>query len=224
MLLPPQTLHLHIGADLHIPVRDSKYTHPSREEQQQAAESSDPFDGLPLRAWAEKLGERVMPAYELIKEEQEAAKKAARAMGKQVTEMHVPNIPHVLPFTRWCALPHNQAILAHALAISCICPFAQSSSTDTACFFVQCSIMLTRLPFFAAGRLRARPCRAPLWWTSPRTGRRLGCPGTIQMTRCASLLMPPNHPMQCMQALVHPEQITWHSISHHKRRFQDPKW
>ncbi|EIE23950.1 hypothetical protein COCSUDRAFT_41290 [Coccomyxa subellipsoidea C-169] len=98
-----KTLHLHIGADLHIPVRDSKYTHPSREEQQQAAASSDPFDGLPLRAWAEKLGERVMPAYELIKEEQEAAKKAARAMGKQVTEMHVPNIPHVLPLTRWAA-------------------------------------------------------------------------------------------------------------------------
>jgi hypothetical protein len=100
-LLPLQTLHLHIGADLQIPVRDCKYTHPSREEQQQAVRSSDPFDGLPLRAWAEKLGERVMPAYELIKEEQEAAKKAARAMGKQVAELHVPQIPHVLPFTRW---------------------------------------------------------------------------------------------------------------------------
>ncbi|KAK9906717.1 hypothetical protein WJX75_006708 [Coccomyxa subellipsoidea] len=53
-----KTLHLHIGADLQIP---------------------------------------------LIKEEQEAAKKAARAMGKQVAELHVPQIPHVLPFTRWAA-------------------------------------------------------------------------------------------------------------------------
>ena len=44
----------------------------------------DPFEGLPLKAWAEKLGERVMPAYELIKEEQAAAKRAAKAMGKKV--------------------------------------------------------------------------------------------------------------------------------------------
>ena len=46
----------------------------------------DFFEGLPLRAWAEKLGERVMPAYELIKEEQAAAKRAAKAIGKKVTE------------------------------------------------------------------------------------------------------------------------------------------
>jgi hypothetical protein len=69
-----------------------------------ACASRDPFEGLPLRAWAEKLGERVMPAYEVIKEEQAAAKRAAKALGKKVrAELHVPNIPHVLPFTRWCA-------------------------------------------------------------------------------------------------------------------------
>ena len=66
----------------------------------------DLFEGLPLQAWAEKLGERVMPAYELIKEEQAAAKRAAKAMGKKVEqELAVPSIPHLLPFTRWCALP-----------------------------------------------------------------------------------------------------------------------
>lgn len=97
-------MHLHIGGDLHIPVRDNKYAPPSRDElQQQADRSSDPFEGLPLRTWAEKLGERVMPAYEVIKEEQAAAKRAAKAMGKQVQEVYVPKIPHVLPFTRWCA-------------------------------------------------------------------------------------------------------------------------
>ena len=32
-----QTMHLHIGADLQIPVRENKYVHPSREEQEQAA-------------------------------------------------------------------------------------------------------------------------------------------------------------------------------------------
>lgn len=46
-----------------------------------------------------------MPAYELIKEEQAAAKRAAKALGKTVKEeMSVPSIPHVLPFTRWCVL------------------------------------------------------------------------------------------------------------------------
>ena len=104
VVLPLQTMHLHIGGDLHIPVRDNRFAHPSREEQQQQeARSSDPFEGLPLRAWAEKLGERVMPAYELIKEEQAAAKIAAKSMGKQVQEVYLPKIPHVLPFTKWCA-------------------------------------------------------------------------------------------------------------------------
>ena len=65
----------------------------------------DPFDGLPLKAWAEKLGERVMPAYELIKEEQAAAKRAAKALGQKVEQnLAVPRIPHLLPFTRWCVL------------------------------------------------------------------------------------------------------------------------
>lgn len=100
-----KTLHLHIGADLQIPVRENKFEHPSREEQNQAAAPHrDFFEGLPLRAWAEKLGERVMPAYELIKEEQAAAKNAAKALGKKVNEeLSVPSIPHMLPFTRWAA-------------------------------------------------------------------------------------------------------------------------
>ena len=82
----------------------------------------DPFDGLPLKAWAEKLGERVMPAYELIKEEQAAAKRAAKVLGKQVKEqLSVPSIPHVLPFTRWCMLlsacPRHYAGLSLATAL-----------------------------------------------------------------------------------------------------------
>ena len=35
-----QTLHLHIGGDLQLPVRESKYVHPSREEQEQATAAS----------------------------------------------------------------------------------------------------------------------------------------------------------------------------------------
>ena len=102
----PQTLHLHIGGDLQIPVRSNRFEHPSqraetRQQQQEAAAARDPFDGLPLRAWAERLGERVMPAYELIKEEHAAAKRAAKALDAKVPELRVPAVPHILPFTRW---------------------------------------------------------------------------------------------------------------------------
>ena len=79
----------------------------------------DPFDGLPLKAWAEKLGERVMPAYELIKEEQAAAKRAAKALGTKVeAQLSVPSIPHVLPFTRWCLLP-APCLLPRPQPLSC---------------------------------------------------------------------------------------------------------
>lgn len=103
-------------------MRDNKFSHPSREEQneQQAVRSKDPFEGLPLRAWAEKLGERVMPAYEVIKEEQAAAKKAAKALGKQVQEVYVPSIPHLLPFTRMC-VPLPLPITSAALTNACYC-------------------------------------------------------------------------------------------------------
>ena len=52
------------------------------------------------------LGERVMPAYELIKEEARAAK-AAGARGSSAAapaELNSPSVPHFLPFTRWCAI------------------------------------------------------------------------------------------------------------------------
>ena len=53
-----------------------------------------------------------MPAYELIKEEQAAAKSAAKALGKKVNEeLSVPSIPHMLPFTRWSALAAAESVL-----------------------------------------------------------------------------------------------------------------
>lgn len=83
--------------------------------------SRDPFEGLPLRAWAEKLGERVMPAYEVIKEEQAAAKRAAKALGKKVqAELHIPTIPHVLPFTRWCAQPCGRCQCVPCIQLTCL--------------------------------------------------------------------------------------------------------
>ena len=124
-----QTLHLHIGADLHIPVATNRYEPPSRAAQQaEEAARKDPFEGLPLRAWAERLGERVMPAYEVIKEEQAAAKRAAKAMDRKVAELHVPAVPHFLPITKWCgqlslgtaiSFPSDQALRCSATVMLC---------------------------------------------------------------------------------------------------------
>ncbi len=58
---------------------------------------------MPLRAWAEALGERVMPAYEAVKEEGKAAKASAVRGAAPPPKMQAPAVPHFLPFTRWCA-------------------------------------------------------------------------------------------------------------------------
>ena len=61
----------------------------------------------PLWLRAQALGERVMPAYELIKEEARASKAAAaRSSGAAAApppELQAPSVPHFLPFTRWAA-------------------------------------------------------------------------------------------------------------------------
>ena len=90
---------MHIGAELHLPTDDARRTHTVDEPQPKAAR--DPFDGLPLKAWAERLGERVMPAYEAVKEEQQRMKRSAKKAVE--VSLPVPKIPHLLPFTRWCA-------------------------------------------------------------------------------------------------------------------------
>ena len=61
----------------------------------------DYFEGLPLRAWAERLGERVMPTVELVKQEHIRVKAAAAKLRETAPEVRVPEVPHLLPFTRW---------------------------------------------------------------------------------------------------------------------------
>eukprot|EP00884_Botryococcus_braunii_P018807 jgi/Botrbrau1/560/Bobra.0010s0029.1 len=96
---------LHIGADVFLPTKSMKTSEPITPAEKPV--HRDPFEGLPLKAWAEALGERVMPAYELIKEEQRRAKQTARATAKsaaaRIQDIEVPTIAHVLPFTRWAA-------------------------------------------------------------------------------------------------------------------------
>lgn len=95
-----KSFSFHLGADLQIPTDDKRKTH-QVDALIEGQISSDPFDGLPLKAWAERMGERIMPAYELIKDEQRKAK--ASAQGMPAPEPAVPAVPHLLPFTRWAA-------------------------------------------------------------------------------------------------------------------------
>ena len=95
-----QSFSFHLGADLNVPTDDRRNTHTV--DAPREASAKDPFEGLPLRRWAERMGERIMPAYELIKEEQKKSKLAAKAAPSQ--EVPVPSIPHLLPFTRWYVL------------------------------------------------------------------------------------------------------------------------
>lgn len=101
----PQSFQLHIGAALRLPTRTTKIAGPAAvpmAAQPLELSRADYFDGLPLKAWAERLGERVMPTVELVKEENRRVRAAAQAKLKSATsELPVPAVPHLLPFTRW---------------------------------------------------------------------------------------------------------------------------
>lgn len=74
----------------------------------QNKELRDPFEGLPFRWLAERLGESVLPAIQAAREEQLRAQREGRVEGSNVTQHHeTPYIPHILPFTRWAA--HNES-------------------------------------------------------------------------------------------------------------------
>lgn len=66
---PLQTFSLHIGADLKLPTPDSQRhsrfeAAPAAMPQAQAA--SDPFEGLPFRAMAERMGEAMSPVVQAV--------------------------------------------------------------------------------------------------------------------------------------------------------------
>ena len=64
-----QSFALHIGAELRLPTPNRLDTHtydpvPAQVQAERAA-ARNPFEGLPLQAWADRMGERVMPAFEV---------------------------------------------------------------------------------------------------------------------------------------------------------------
>lgn len=100
-----QSFSLHIGGDLKIPTVDKRRTHvvesvPQLSASERAA-ASDPFAGLPLRAWADRVGDRVAPAFKAVQEEQRASNLAAAKRQRLDAPLAVPDIPHVFPITRW---------------------------------------------------------------------------------------------------------------------------
>ena len=101
-----QTFSLHIGGVLKVPTVDKRKTHVAEVQPKlsatERAAASDPFAGLPLRAWADKLGERVAPAFQAIQEEQRKANLAAAKLKRLDQPLSVSNVPHVFPITRWC--------------------------------------------------------------------------------------------------------------------------
>ena len=100
-----QTFSLHIGADLKIPTVDKRKTHVAEVQPRlnsvQKAAASDPFAGLPLKAWADRLGERVAPAFQAVQEEQRRSNLAAAKLQRLNQPLAVPQVPHLFPITRW---------------------------------------------------------------------------------------------------------------------------
>lgn len=62
----------------------------------------DPFEGLPFRAFAEKMGDRIMPALQAARDDKRHTGVNAHH-GAETDQFLVPEVPHVLPFTRWAA-------------------------------------------------------------------------------------------------------------------------
>lgn len=94
---------MHIGGNLSIPTRDARDL-PRMDQQAPRTQQVgvDPFEGLPFRGFAERLGLAVMPALEEAKRAERTHKVSARRALEEA-EVVVPTVPHVLPFTKWAA-------------------------------------------------------------------------------------------------------------------------
>ena len=122
-----QSFKLHIGGEITLPTRfhaplpqppstSAAAAAPLSANEVAAAAAAesprlhDPFEGVPLRAWAEKLGERVMPAYEAVKAEEARRKAELLASGGPSSAALLASaaapalsVPSVFPLTRWAA-------------------------------------------------------------------------------------------------------------------------
>jgi hypothetical protein len=103
-----KSFNLHIGASLRIPTDNARttiFTSVQAHEEQQPITTKreafvDPFEGLPLRRFADRVGEYMMPAFEAMQEDMRKAKRSKK-VDVPVPTVEASNIPHFLPFTRW---------------------------------------------------------------------------------------------------------------------------
>lgn len=103
---PRKTFSLHIGADLKLPTHDAQ-RHSSYEvapaAMPAAKAASDPFENLPFRGLAERLGAAMSPVVQAVREDARSKRLREAGLLGEPEEAPVPAIPHFLPFTRWAA-------------------------------------------------------------------------------------------------------------------------
>lgn len=65
--------------------------------------ASDPFEGLPFRGLAERMGATMSPVVQAVREDARAKRlrEAGIFDGPEVSVPEAPSIPHFLPFSRW---------------------------------------------------------------------------------------------------------------------------
>lgn len=98
-----------MGGFISIPTKDAlakpKYSHVQQSNTAQSKSDDgviDPFEGLPFRAFAEKVGEHILPVIKAAREDQRRAVVEGRLAAESVVP-EAPMVPHFLPFTRWAS-------------------------------------------------------------------------------------------------------------------------
>jgi len=96
-----QSYTLNIGAMLTLPSSDA-HAKPEYSKLEESSSMHDPFEGLPFRAFAERMGERILPTVEAARQHQRQSVVEGRIYAEKAQPV-VPHVPHILPFTRWAA-------------------------------------------------------------------------------------------------------------------------
>ena len=101
--LAPQSFKLHVGGVISLPTKTMdrpKYDQLAAQDAPPQAGVRDPFEGLPFRNFAERWGERIMPVVEHARDTQRGMDRSSLAAAA-VAVPQAPDVPHILPFTRW---------------------------------------------------------------------------------------------------------------------------
>lgn len=112
-----KSCYLNVGGMLPLPRDNSRWRPPTakaveapalqqRPEPARGGALYDPFEGLPLRALADRLGEAMQPVAQAIKQDHVLAQKKLARAGRSTADVAgstVPTVPSLFPITRWAA-------------------------------------------------------------------------------------------------------------------------